>query len=201
MKKKILAAVALAGVLSINTASAQSLGDLLGGFGGGGLQDVVEELASEVIDFTIEGSWKYEGVAVKLNTDNALAVMGASVAENQMEQEINSYLQKLNIDPKNLMVNFNADGTFNTSINERRLTGTYTYNAEASQVELVFLKTVPVKAKVEVLATTFSLLFNSDELLKLMKTLTDGSSNSTISAISAILEAYDGMEVGAQFYR
>ncbi len=197
-KKNLMVAVIISCFLSISvTVQAQSFGDLLKGV----ITEKVEEVVSEHIDFSIVGNWSYQGVAVKLNSDDALAIMGASVAETTLEQEINSQLVSMNIDPKNLTANFYSDGTFDSSIKDRRFTGTFTYDSELSELNLVFLRTIPIKANVEVLASSFSVLFNSDELLNLLKSLTDGSSNSTIATVSAILEAYDGMQIGIKFKR
>ncbi len=188
-------ALLVVALVSMNSAKAQSLKDI---FGGGSIMDVIEDVASDYIDFSIVGSWQYEGSAVELTSDSKLAEVGSSLASGTAEAKVDEYLAKVGIKPGAMGFTFTNDGNMSVTLAGRTFDGTYTYNAETSELEMKISK-IPVKAEVKVLASSFAILFKTDALLNFVKTISSKSSNSTISSLSSTLSAYEGMKAGFSF--
>ncbi len=196
MKKTIkILAFSLLTFAGVSQAKAQSLKDL---FNVDNVKDALENVAADYIDFSIVGAWQYKGAAVQLSSDSKLAEVGSNLAASSVESKLDEYLQKVGIKPGTMGFTFNDDGSMEVKAVNRTLTGTYVYDKDARELKMTISK-VPVTAKVEVLASSFSILFNTDKLLELVKTITQKSSNSTLSTISTTLSAYDGMLVGFSF--
>ncbi len=163
--------------------------------------NVVEDVASDYVDFSIIGSWTYTGSTINLESSNALSNLGASAASSTIEAKINSYLEKVGIKPGAMSFTFNEDGTMTIVAIGKTIKGTYEYNKETDVLSMRLAKALPVNSTVEVQATNFSLLFKGKALLSLVKTISGAVNVTALKTLSATLDKYEDMQIGFKFKR
>lgn len=199
MKRKLLiiSAIFCIGSLSFST-KAQSLGDLLNQ---NVLSNVVSKVTGSSPKIDLPGTWQYVGSAVQFDSNNLLKEAGGAIAAQTVEKKLDTQFQKVGIRQGITKITFNPDGTFSLSAGKTK-TGTYTYDASRGEVTLKFANLVSRAAKVSSKGSNeMALLFNADQLLKVMSTVGKMSSNSTLSTISSLAGSYQGMEVGLSLKR
>lgn len=198
MKKRLFAAsaIALCSLMPTQEASAQSFLDKLNTEN---VKDVVEDLASKVIDFSIEGKWAYTGSAIKLDSDKTLSDLAAVAASSTIEKKFNEQLEKTGIKAGSLHFHFLEDKTMSILIKDKTYKGTYTYNKETGELKMKIAKAIPLTTQVEVRRTEFAILFKADAVLTLVKSLSGKTSNEYIETACDLIKNYDGMRIGFNF--
>ena len=182
--------------------NAQTLKDLLKKATGSSLvQDVVESVTGVSLQADIKGTWDYSGVAVKLVSEDLLKNAAAGVAAGQIEEKLDGYVQKVGIKPGAFGFIFSEDNTFTTTFKGKNIPGTYTMDEQTKTLTLTYGKTSFMKgftmtASVNITSSQLDLMFNADKLLDFIGKVSSSSSNSTLAAISAIAQQYDGMKLG-----
>lgn len=154
---------------------------------------------TKLTEEALYGNWTYQGVDVAFESESLLSKAGGVVAAGTIEQKIDEQLQKYGIKPGAVKFTFNQDHTFTANLGGKALTGTYTYNPETRQINLVaalglFNQTATVGSS----AKGISLLFPADKLLTIAQMAGGllGQSNSTISALTSLVGNYKGMQIG-----
>jgi hypothetical protein len=210
MKKLVLSIVLV--VLGLDSANAQfDLGSLAGKLkeAAGNLVDKVEEEtgSSEIAaglesligaflpETEIPGTWEYLDVAVEFESSDALTQAGGVLAAETVEDKIAPMLTKLGIKPGAFRFTFNEDGTATTTVGKKTISGTWKYDKEKEIVTLG-LKNKEFQMRMTVNGENINILFEANKLLELVKTISAKSSNATITAIGAVVKAYDGMNIG-----
>lgn len=182
--------------------NAQTLKDLLKKATGSSLvQDVVESVTGVSLQADIKGTWDYSGVAVKLVSEDLLKNAAARVAAGQIEDKLDGYVQKVGIKPGAFGFIFSEDNTFTTTFKGKNIPGTYTLDEQTKTLTLTYGKTSFMKgftmtASVNITSSQLDLMFNADKLLDFIGKVSSSSNNSTLAAISAIAQQYDGMKLG-----
>ena len=163
------------------------------------VKDIVGDVASDYVDFSIIGKWSYEGATVDLGSDNALSDLGSSLLGSTMDEKVNEQLDKLGIKPGELFITFEKDSTFNVEVGQRKLSGKFSYDSKANKLTMTFWKKLPIKTDVKVETQSVSFLYNADAILKFVKSL-DGKVNiAALDSILAILKNYDNLNIGLKF--
>ena len=204
MKKfVILLAVSL---MSVCGASAQSWGDLLKGVIGGDAAGAVSGAVDALLGTgfstkSVVGNWEYQEAAVSLVSDNLLSQAGGMVASGTLAEKIDGVLSKAGIKAGAFQMNFTEDGKFTTKVGTRTLNGKYTVNEQNKTVQLSFnivagITATNFTASVEMNGSEMSLLFNADKLLQIVKAISGYTNNATLSTISTLASAYDGVKLG-----
>lgn len=181
---------------------AQTLKDLLKkAAGSSAVQEVVESVTGISLQADIKGTWDYSGVAVKLVSEDLLKSAAAGVAAGQVEDKLDGYVQKIGIKPGAFGFTFSEDNTFTTTFKGKNIPGTYTLDEQAKTLTLTYGKTSFMKgftmtATVNITSSQLDLMFNADKLLDFIGKVSATSKNTTLSAISAVAEQYDGMKLG-----
>lgn len=182
--------------------NAQTLKDLLKkATGSSVVQDVVESVTGVSLQADIKGTWDYSGVAVKLVSEDLLKNAAAGVAAGQIEDKLDGYVQKVGIKPGAFGFIFSEDNTFTTTFKGKNIPGTYTLDEQTKTLTLTYGKTSFMKgftmtASVNITSSQLDLMFNADKLLDFIGKVSSSSGNSTLAAISAIAQQYDGMKLG-----
>lgn len=182
--------------------NAQTLKDLLKKATGSSIvQDVVESVTGVSLQADIKGTWDYSGVAVKLVSEDLLKNAAAGVAAGQIEDKLDGYVQKVGIKPGAFGFIFSEDNTFTTTFKGKNIPGTYTLDEQTKTLTLTYGKTSFMKgftmtASVNITSSQLDLMFNADKLLDFIGKVSSSSNNSTLAAISAIAQQYDGMKLG-----
>lgn len=213
--KRLIITLALV-TLGFTSAQAQLLGGLKNLFKDAA-EDIVEKVEEEtgsselaaglgallgeiLPEAEVPGTWQYVDVAVEFVSDDALSQAGGSVAAETVEEKIAPMLTKIGIKPGAFSFTFNEDGTATTTLGKKTISGTWKYDKEQEVVTLG-LNEKEYQMRMTVGAENINILFKADKLLELIKTLSSKSSNTTITAISAVTKAYSGMNLGFECER
>ena len=202
--KKVIGIILMTGVFCLagQTASAQSLGDLLKKVTGNEtVKNVVESVTGTTIPVDIKGTWTYSGTAVKLESDDILKSTAASLAASQIEDKLDQYVAKVGIKAGTFSFTFKEDNSFTATFMSKNFNGTYTLSEDYKTLSLQFGKTIglkPFTADVSATSSQLDLLFQADKLLELLGKLTASSSNSTLKTVGTLVNQYDGMKLGLE---
>lgn len=192
MKKLVFLPLLVATMLMTTNCQAQSLKDLFS-------KENVEKVVGAVTGKTkveMAGTWNYTGSAIEFKSDNLLKKAGGSVASIAAEKKLDEQLTKIGIKPGQMSFTFNADSTFSAKVGAKNIKGSYSYDASTHKVNLKFAKLLGMNAKMNYTAANMELLFESDKLLRLIAFLSSKSSSTSLKAIGALADGYDGMMLG-----
>ena len=207
--KDLLGKVAteVAGEVSSNSETGSAVVNVLGSLLGNSLA-----LSAEAI----EGTWSYEGVACILESENALSEIGGTVVTGQLEAKMDGMLSKVGIKPGNCSFVFNKDGACTILVGKYTIDGTYTLVPEEKVMNLSFMYgKLNLKANVAYEIQNLNIVFKADKLLNFIKSVTSALSNNatgeqlqqlnsisqTAATLGTLLNAYDGMMLGAKMTR
>ena len=142
-------------------------------------------------------TWKYSKPGCAFTSENLLAKAGGEIAANKIEEDLNKYYNKFGFSNSNTYFAFKTDGTFAAKIDGKSWNGTYTFDEKTHAIQL---KGLLLSASGFATRTTngISLLFEQKKLLTLVKTLSklNLTGSTTMSAVSSIVDNYDGVRVG-----
>lgn len=194
MRRSTLRLALLGMLLFISTnIQAQSWLDLINNEN---VSKVVNAVTGTTKAINMTGTWNYSGSAIEFKSDNLLKQAGGAVAATMAESKLNDQLAKVGIKVGQMNFTFHADSTFTSTVAKRKLSGTYSYDASTSKVNLMYARVIGLSAKVNCTSTNMELLFESDKILKVITLISSKTSNATLKTISAIADSYDGMLVG-----
>jgi len=194
MRKLIFITLSLCLFLSTNI-QAQSWKDIFNSDNVGKVVDILTGNSTS----SIVGTWEYTGAAVEFESDNLLKKAGGAVASSSLESKLNEQLKKVGLTSGSTTYTFEADSTFTSVTKKRTSSGTYSYNKSGEKLTLKYSALVNLNMNVTVSSTSLELLFDADKLLQLITVIGGTTSNSTLKAISALAESYDGMKIGLKF--
>lgn len=201
MKKVWGIMVAVCSLLTVSgQAYGQSLKDLLNS---SKVKDAVTSVTGgkKLTVQNLQGTWTYTNPAVKLEGDNALKNVAASVAAGELEKKLKTYCAKVGIIEGMFNYTFSNDTTFTNALKKKTLKGTYSVDAEEGTVELKYalggkLKVTTLTAHVVIAGDELSLLFNADKLLDFLTKISSISDNTTLKMVNKLASEYDGMMLG-----
>lgn len=155
--------------------------------------------SSAVTASDLQGTWTYRKADCVFETQNLLLKAGGEMAATKIESQLESQLGKVGITPGACSFTFNSDGTYVATIGQYNLTGNYTLNTKSNTLTMTYLAGIGrISPKVVKTGASISLLFEGDKLLSMVQKVGKLSSNSTVSSLSSLINAYDGMLVGMQ---
>ena len=215
MKKTVLAVSLLGAILtftscgSANSAlssaqSATATNGVTNTTGGSSLLSSLSGLFSSkktLSTSSLEGTWKYKQPSVSFESQNVFKQLAASVASNSVESKLTEYYEKIGIKKGSTIFNFKADGTYTATIDSKTFSGTYLINQKNNTVTLKIgsLGLLSVTAYATVSSSNLSLTFDADRIKTLAATIGGFSSSAVVTSLSALLNSYDGMQVGFLF--
>lgn len=142
-------------------------------------------------------TWKYSKPGCAFTSENLLAKAGGEIAANKIEEDLSKYYNKFGFSQSNTYFAFKTDGTFAAKIDGKSWNGTYTFDEKTHAIQL---KGLLLSASGFATRTTngISLLFEQKKLLTLIKTLSklNLTGSTTMSAVSSIVDNYDGVRIG-----
>ena len=142
-------------------------------------------------------TWKYSKPGCAFTSENLLAKAGGEIAASKIEEDLSKYYNKFGFSNSNTYFAFKTDGTFAAKIDGKSWNGTYTFDEKTHAIQL---KGLLLSASGFATRTTngISLLFEQKKLLTLVKTLSklNLTGSTTMSAVSSIVDNYDGVRVG-----
>ena len=148
---------------------------------------------------TIKGTWNYTGASCVLESDNALAEIGGTVATTKIEEKMNTYLSKVGVKEGKCSFTFAENDTCTFKVGSREIKGRYTLDGENKTIQFSFLQDrFTATAHVAYNVTSLSIVFNADKMLTLVQKVmpTAATYSATLATLSTMLESYKGMMLG-----
>lgn len=142
-------------------------------------------------------TWKYSKPGCAFTSENLLAKAGGEIAASKIEEDLSKYYNKFGFSKSNTYFTFKTDGTFAAKIDGKSWNGTYTFDEKTHAIQLKGLL-LSASGFATRTANGISLLFEQKKLLTLIKTLSklNLTGSTTMSAVSSIVDNYDGVRVG-----
>lgn len=142
-------------------------------------------------------TWKYSKPGCAFTSENLLAKAGGEIAANKIEEDLSKYYSKFGFSNSNTYFTFKTDGTFAAKIDGKSWNGTYTFDEKTHAIQLKGLL-LSASGFATRTANGISLLFEQKKLLTLIKTLSklNLTGSTTMSAVSSIVDNYDGVRIG-----
>ena len=221
MKKiqTIIAAVFVV-LLGANMANAQSLSDILGKLGnatsssqssssesssgsglGGTLGNLLEGVfsSSNISVADLAGTWKSSGPAVSFQGDNFLKKAGGVAAATAIESKLDPYFSQYGLNGAVLTVDYS--GNFTLTVKKIKLQGTITETGEKGIFNFNFkalgkVSMGSVKTYIQKTSNSMDVMFDATKMMTIMTTVAKVTNVKSLSALSSILNSYDGLCVG-----
>lgn len=142
-------------------------------------------------------TWKYSKSGCAFTSENLLAKAGGEIAASKIEEDLSKYYSKFGFSNSNTYFTFKTDGTFAAKIDGKSWNGTYTFDEKTHAIQLKGLL-LSASGFATRTANGISLLFEQKKLLTLVKTLSklNLTGSTTMSAVSSIVDNYDGVRIG-----
>lgn len=142
-------------------------------------------------------TWKYSKPGCAFTSENLLAKAGGEIAASKIEEDLSKYYNKFGFSQSNTYFTFKTDGTFAAKIDGKTWNGTYTFDEKTHAIQLKGLL-LSASGFATRTANGISLLFEQKKLLTLVKTLSklNLTGSTTMSAVSSIVDNYDGVRIG-----
>ena len=142
----------------------------------------------------IIGTWSYQEPAVMFTSDNALKSTAGTLASASIEKKLQTYFSKVGIKKGNLTITFDEQKNFSIKKGTKSIrTGTYAISG--STVTLTFKgKTKPCKITPQLDNGSLVMVMDATSLKNFMSGI--ASYVSSLSTVTTVLNAYDGMKVG-----
>lgn len=209
--------MAAAVLLASAGAQAQNLSDIFGALGnlggnssqtttsgkGGGntLGNLLEGVfsSSNITVQDLAGVWTSNGPAVCFQSENMLKKAGGIAAAAMVEKELSPYYSKLGLN--GTVITIQTDGTFSMKTKMLTLNGTITQSDKGKGVfdfnfTLLGMKLATVTTYAEKTSKTLNIMFDASKLKNLLSAVSKVVNIKTLSAITKILDMYDGLCVG-----
>lgn len=142
-------------------------------------------------------TWKYSKPGCAFTSENLLAKAGGEIAASKIEEDLSKYYSKFGFSKSNTYFTFKTDGTFASKIDGKSWNGIYTFDEKTHAIQLKGLL-LSASGFATRTANGISLLFEQKKLLTLVKTLSklNLTGSTTMSAVSSIVDNYDGVRIG-----
>lgn len=142
-------------------------------------------------------TWKYSKPGCAFTSENLLAKAGGEIAASKIEEDLSKYYSKFGFSKSNTYFTFKTDGTFAAKIDGKSWNGTYTFDEKTHAIQLKGLL-LSASGFATRTANGISLLFEQKKLLTMVKTLSklNLTGSTTMSAVSSIVDNYDGVRIG-----
>lgn len=142
-------------------------------------------------------TWKYSKPGCAFTSEKLLAKAGGEIAASKIEEDLSKYYSKFGFSKSNTYFTFKTDGTFAAKIDGKAWSGTYTFDEKTHAIQLKGLL-LSASGFATRTANGISLLFEQKKLLTLVKTLSklNLTGSTTMSAVSSIVDNYDGVRIG-----
>ena len=170
------------------------LGDILGG--------VLQKDDLEVAD--IAGTWVVSGPSIQFKSDDLLGQAGGAAAASVLKEKLMPYYDKIGIDGMKMTIA--ADGKVTVTLkNGKSFSGTVTKGENKGEMVFGFNKLSStskignITVEVTKSISTLSLMADVSKLQSLLTLVSDKLNVEQLSAITSLLEGYDGIYAGLEF--
>ena len=147
------------------------------------------------------GTWSYRAPALEYTGDDMLASLATSTLRGQLP----AYYAQAGLQPDKAAVTFARGNVFRAALGDRKLEGTYRYDAATGAVTVEYLlsgKAVVFTGRARHIDGVLTLLFEANAALASLRASSpQAAQNQRLQQIAAILEHYPGVLLGAELKR
>lgn len=147
------------------------------------------------------GTWSYQAPALEYTGDDMLASLAVSTLRGQLP----AYYAQAGLQPGKAAVTFARDNRFRATLGERKLEGTYRYDAATGDVAIECLvsgKPLSLSGRAKHADGVLTLLFEANAALaSLRASSSQAAKDQRLRQIAAILEHYPGVLLGVEAKR
>ena len=173
--------------------------------------DAVEEVLPDEVkgilgafikEAEVPGTYVYQRPAVEFESADMLTNAGGVVAAETVEEKLAPMFAKVGIKEGLFTMTFAEDGNVTLLVGKKELKGKWSYDKEAEKVHLSLKEGgKDFATRMTVAHEGVCILVKADGLLELVKTISEGSSNTTLATIGTVAKSYDGMNIGFEMTR
>lgn len=204
----------------VNLANAQSLSDIVGKLSnsvgnqqetnqnsnsnsglGGALGNLLEGVfsSSNLTVADLAGTWTSSGPAVSFQGDNFLKKAGGVAAAATIESKLQPYFNQYGL--KGAVLTVDNSGNFKLKVKKMTLQGTITETGEKGIFNFNFkalgaIRMGSVKTYIQKTSGSMDVMFDATKMMTLMTAVAKVTNIKTLTALSSILNSYDGLCVG-----
>ncbi len=158
--------------------------------------------------YAMVGSWSYDRLGVKLESENTLTEVAASAATTKLQSTLETGYSLVGFKSGSCSCTFTKEGKFTMTAGSRTLEGEYTFENESHALTMTFTSQLLSKlGKIEGVAyldgTDLQILFPADKVLSILQSLgtKTASFSKSMATISTLLNSFDGLNIGFEFTR
>lgn len=198
--KKLILLVALLGGACLEC-EAQSWMDMLKGLFSTTEESIEQqkEVESYMTARQLCRTWTYKSAVVEYTGSDALVSMAVSALKDQVD----GYITKAGIQAGRDYIAFQRGGAVRMHIADKKLAGTYRYNADTGKVTItvpVNGKTVSLTGQTRYKSGRLTLLFAADKTLaKLKEAMPSLAQNDYVKIAESVVSGNPGILIGAEF--
>ncbi|MDE7403178.1 MAG: DUF4923 family protein [Muribaculaceae bacterium] len=188
-------------ILGLNSANAQSMGDLLGGALGNALEGVFSSSKIEVKD--MEGQWTSSGPAVAFKGESFLEQAGGIAGAGAIEKKLEPYYKKYGLNDAKLTIKEN--GSFELKLKKGTLKGTIVKSSKNQdgvfdfKFTLLGMNLISLPTYVEKTSQTMNVMFDATKFKSFISAIANLTGIKLAKDLSKLLDSYKGMYVGFHF--
>lgn len=185
-------------------ANAFDLKDILGGLGSdkngtsivGNLLEGVF-MSSNLTTADLMGVWTTDQPAVSFKSDDMLKKAGGIAAASALETKLAPYFDQLGL--RNATFTVNADSTFSLKSKKLNLSGSVRRDKDGMfmfKIKVLGIGVGEIPAYVQKTSKSMDVMFDTSQLKKLLNTISKIINIKSISAITSLIDSYEGIYVG-----
>ena len=161
----------------------------------------------------LAGTWGYKGTSCKLESEDMIAEVGASLVTVKVEEKLDELLLKAGVAEGKASVEFDANGNCVATIGMTPFQGTYTIGEDGKSIIFSFLMgQFTLNSVIEYRGNEMNVTFDADKILAIVKNVSASASQyapaeggqatqlsqtmAIISTFGTMLEGYNGMRLG-----
>ena len=153
--------------------------------------------SSTFVQNDLVGKWDFKSSACTFETENLLKKAGGALVASQVEGAFNEYCQKFGIKEGTTSYTFNSDSTYTAKLGSLKLSGKYKLDEKTKWMTMNYAFGIgKINAQVVKSGNTLKLMFDADNFLKMMKTLSMFTNNNKVEILAKMADMYDGMLLG-----
>ncbi|MBO7120327.1 MAG: DUF4923 family protein [Bacteroidaceae bacterium] len=177
------------------TANTASTGNVWGSVLGSVLSSVLLGGGYGYDQSGILGSWNYNAPSAAFTTEKALTNAGGTAAVSNIKSSLASNYSSIGINRANTSFSFQEGNKFTAKVNGIPFSGTYAFNAQNGEISLQTASET-LKGNVTKTEKGMGLMFDSAQMVNLLKKECKVSNTAAIQAVSKLAKSANGARVG-----
>ncbi|MBO7609092.1 MAG: DUF4923 family protein [Muribaculaceae bacterium] len=154
-----------------------------------------EALIAVEVNKAVAGIWQYDKPSVQAQGSSVLGKLGKPIAKSKLKKKLDKAFKKLKIKKRFSSLELTPEGIWTMNVAGVKMSGKYTYEPESERLTLKW-HGVPMSSMVHRDGKHLHMLFDTDQLLNVLRIISGFSSNETLKAIALLSKNYYDVRVG-----